>query len=345
MQVSKPVMLKSGALQRAAPPALALLLLVLAVVLAVSIGSVPIPVPQVIRAIWHGVLGEVSTTSDTIIWQVRLPRVLTAALVGGALALSGAAYQGIFRNPLAEPYLLGVASGAGLGAALGIVYASSLTFGVPLLSFVGALLSVFAVIALARRGGRLPIVSLILAGVVIGSLASAATSFVMLQGQEKAAAVLAWLLGSFALSSWSKLTLLTPIVLVTALILWASSRALNLLQLGDAQATQLGLNVEAVRFALIAVSTLSTAMAVSLAGIIGFVGLMVPHAVRLLLGPDHRTLLPMSLILGGLFMVLADLTARTLISPVELPVGIITALTGAPFFLWLLKRQTTGSYL
>ena len=265
--------------------------------------------------------------------------------MGGALALSGAAYQGIFRNPLAEPYLLGVASGAGLGAALGIVFAGSLGYGVPLLSFVGALLSVFAVVALARRGGGLPVVSLILAGVVMGSLASAATSFVMLLDQEKAAAVLAWLLGSFALSSWSKLTLLAPIVFVTALVLWASSRALNLLQLGDEQAAQLGLNVEVVKLALIAVSTLSTAVAVSLAGIIGFVGLMVPHAVRLLLGPDHRTLLPMSMILGGLFMVLADLAARTLISPAELPVGIITALTGAPFFLWLLRRQSASAQL
>jgi iron complex transport system permease protein len=324
-----------------APPVVALLLLALAVVLAVSVGSVRIPLIEVVQAIGRGVLGDTHTTHDTIIWQVRLPHVLSAALVGGALALSGAAYQGIFRNPLAEPYLLGVVSGAGLGAALDIVFAGSLTLGVPLLSFAGALVSVFTVVALARRGGRLPIVSLILAGVVMGSLASAATSFVMLLDQEKAAAVLAWLLGSFALSSWSKLTLLAPVVLITALVLWGSSRALNLLQLGDAQAAQLGLNIETVKFALIAVSTLSTS--VSLAGIIGFVGLMVPHAVRLLLGPDHRTLLPMSLILGGLFMVLADLAARTLISPAELPVGIITALTGAPFFLWLLKRQSTGS--
>ena len=324
---------------RLAPPLAALLLLALAVVLAVSVGSVRISMLEVVQAMWRGVLGQERTTFDTIIWQVRLPRVLTAALVGGALALSGAAYQGIFRNPLAEPYLLGVASGAGLGAALGIVFAGSLSLGVPLLSFTGALLSVFAVVALARRGGRLPVVSLILAGVVLGSLASAATSFVMLLDQEKAAAVLAWLLGSFALSSWSKLTLLAPVVFVTALVLWGSSRALNLLQLGDAQAAQLGLSVEATKFALIAVSTLATAVAVSLAGIIGFVGLMVPHAVRLLLGPDHRTLLPMSLILGGVFMVLADLAARTLISPAELPVGVVTALTGAPFFLWLLKRQ------
>ena len=332
-------------LRQLAPPVVALLLLALAVLLAVGVGSVSISISEVLQAIRRGMLDDTSTTHDTIIWQVRLPRVLTAALVGGALALSGAAYQGIFRNPLAEPYLLGVASGAGLGAALGIVFAGSIGYGVPLLSFVGALLSVLAVVALARRGGHLPIVSLILAGVVLGSLASAATSFVMLLDQEKAAAVLAWLLGSFALSSWSKLSLLAPIVLVTALLLWASSRALNLLQLGDEQAAQLGLNVEVVKLALITVSTLSTAVAVSLAGIIGFVGLMVPHAVRLLFGPDHRTLLPMSMILGGVFMVLADLAARTLISPAELPVGIITALTGAPFFLWLLRRQNSVTHL
>ena len=331
---------KARALRRVAPPLLALPLLALAVLLAVGVGSVHIPVSEVVGAVWRGLLGKVSTTNDTIVLQVRLPRVLTAALVGGALALSGAAYQGIFRNPLAEPYLLGVASGAGLGAALGIVFAGGLTLGVPLLSFAGALASVFAVVALARRGGRLPIVSLILAGVVMGSLAGAATSFVMLLDQEKAAAVLAWLLGSFALSSWRELALLAPVVFVTAFVLWGSSRALNVLQLGDEEAAQLGLNVEAVKLALITVSTLSTAVAVSLAGIIGFVGLMVPHAVRLMLGPDHRTLLPMSFVLGGVFMVLADLAARTLIAPAELPVGVVTALTGAPFFLWLLRRQT-----
>ena len=313
-------------------------LLALVVLLASSVGSVNIPPAEIAGAVWRGLTGGAANTHDVIVWRVRMPRVLSAALVGGALAMSGAAYQGVFRNPLAEPYLLGVASGAGFGAALGIAFAGNTPLGVSALSFLGALVGVAAVVTLARRGAKLPIVSLILAGVVLGSLASAATSYLMLLSQENAAATLAWLLGSFSLSSWPKLQLLFPVVLASAFVLQGFARALNLLQLGDDQAAQLGLNVELSKLILIVTATVMTAVAVSLAGVIGFAGLMVPHAVRLLLGPDYRKLMPMSLLLGGVFMVLADLAARSLLSPAELPVGVVTALTGAPFFLWLLRR-------
>lgn len=328
------------------PLTLSLLALFGVIVLATSVGAVRIAPLDVLQAIWRGSTGELTGTSDTIIWKIRLPRVLLASLVGASLALSGVAYQGLFRNPLAEPYLLGVASGAGLGATLVFAFSTSVPLlarlGVPLTAFITALLTVMLVMFLARRGNQVPLVSLILAGVVVGSSFTAATSFVMLAAREQAAGILAWLLGSFSLSSWNKIISVLPFMLIAGIVTALSARALNLMQLGEEQATQLGLPVEAFKFGLIVVATLAAAAAVSVSGIIGFVGLMVPHAVRLATGPDHRTLIPISAVWGGLFMVLADLLARTIISPAELPIGVITALIGGPFFLYLLKRQHKG---
>jgi iron complex transport system permease protein len=332
---------------RWAPFTGACVLLLFAALLATSVGSVPVGSQDVVRAFWHGLSGQLHGTTDTIIWRIRLPRVLLAAVVGGSLALAGVAYQGIFRNPLADPYLLGVASGASLGAAAAMVFAGTAgwlaRFGVPISSFLGALLAVGAVVGLARRGSRVPVLSLILAGVVIGSTFTAATSFLMLAARDRAAAVLARLLGSFGLASWGDIVAVLPFLILACLAILLSSRALNLLQLGDEQAAQLGLPVERVKLTLIVLATLATAAAVSVAGIIGFVGLLVPHAVRLGVGPDHRALTPLALVLGALFMVLADLLARTVIAPAEIPIGIVTALTGGPFFLWLLRRQGAPS--
>ncbi len=315
-------------------------------VLATGVGAVRIAPLEVVSAVWRGAAGELSGTNDVIIWQIRLPRVLLAGLVGASLSFSGVAFQGVFRNPLADPYLLGVASGAGFGATLVLVFTTSLPLlaqlGVPLVAFVFALLAVSLVVLFAKQGGRVPLVSLILAGVVVGSSLTAATSFMMLLAQEQAVGVLAWLLGSFALSSWSKIASVLPFILIAGVATMLSARALNLLQLGEAQAAQLGLSVEAFKVALIAVATLATAAAVSVSGIIGFVGLMVPHAVRLAVGPDHRTLVPLAAVWGALFMVLADLFARTVIAPSELPVGVVTALVGGPFFLYLMRRQKGG---
>lgn len=312
-------------------------------IIATGVGSVHIPPADVMTAVWHGLTGELSGPRDTIIWQLRLPRVILAALVGAALSLAGVAYQGLFRNPLADPYLLGVASGAGFGATLALLFGTSVPFmarvGLPLTAFVFAMLAVTLVLLLARQGNTVPMVSLILAGVVIGSSLSAMTSFLMLASNERAAAVLSWLLGSFAFASWSKIAVVTPFILLALLVTFLSARALNLLQLGEEAAAQLGLSVEMFKYGLIMVATLATAAAVSVSGIIGFVGLMIPHAVRLTCGPDHRSLVPLAAVLGALFMVLADLTARTLISPAEIPIGVITALVGGPFFLYLLRRQ------
>ena len=346
--MQRSITLKNNALSgvRWTPVAVVTLLLGLALVLATGVGSVALSPAEVLQGVWHGLTGQLEGTNDTIVWKVRLPRVLLAALVGASLALSGVAYQGIFRNPLADPYLLGVASGASFGAAIALTFAATVPLlaflGVPLVTFIFALFAVFLVILLAKRGNTIPIISLILAGAVLGSSFTAATSFIMIVAQERAVGVLAWLLGSFGLSSWSKLASVLPFMLIAGVAVMLSSRVLNLLQLGDEQAAQLGLPVERFKYGLIFIATLATAAAVSVSGIIGFVGLMVPHAVRLAVGPDHRTLVPLSALLGALFLVLADLLARTLIAPAEIPIGVITALVGGPFFLYLLKKQDRG---
>jgi iron complex transport system permease protein len=326
-----------------APLLVSSLLLVVVIVFAVGIGSQYISPARVLTALFHGLTGVFSNSDDTIIWQMRLPRVLLSALVGAALAVSGMAFQGLFRNPLADPYLLGVASGAGLGATVVMVFASAvpllMTIGVPLAAFVAGLLSVLCVLMLARQGNTVPLITLILAGVVVGSVLTAATSFVMLYSKTQGLSILSWLLGSFTFASWSKVFIMLPTLLVVFLVVRGSSRALNLLQLGEEQAAQLGLRVETFKLLLVIVGTLATSIAVSVSGIIGFVGLIIPHAVRLAIGADYRRLAPMVAVLGGMFLVLADLLARTLIAPSQLPIGIITSLVGGPFFLYLLRKR------
>lgn len=319
----------------------------LAVGVALAVGSVALTPGEVLGALARGVQGRLDGVADVIVWQVRLPRVLLAAATGAALALAGAAYQAVFRNPLADPYLLGAASGAGFGAALAMVHGASFALlgvlGVGGSAFLVAGATVAAVVTLARRAGRLPVVSLILAGVVMGSSLSAATSFVMLADHERTAGVLAWLLGSFAFASWRDLALLAAVLAAALPAALAARRAFDLLTLGETSARQLGLPVEAFKWAVVSVATLVTAAAVSVAGVIGFVGLIVPHAVRLAVGPEHRELVPLSALWGAAFLVLADLVARSSLGAGELPVGIVTALVGGPFFLVLLRRGREAS--
>ena len=339
---SKPAPKAAPAQRRRWTPFIWSLPVLLAVLtLAAGVGTVALSPAEVARAVLHGLTGQLSGTDDVIVWQIRLPRVLLAALVGGSLALSGAAYQGVFRNPLADPYLLGVASGAGLGATVALVFGSRLPWfsSVPLMSFVFALLAVGLTLILARRRGTARLVSLILAGVVLGSSATALTSLLMLSQRDDAARVLAWLLGSFGLSSWAQLASVLPFALLAGVVTLASAQGLNVLGLGEESAAGLGLRVERFRALLIVAATLLAAAAVSAAGIIGFAGLIVPHTLRLAFGPDHRTLLPLTLVYGAVFMVLADLAARTVIAPAEVPIGVVTALIGGPFFLWLMRRK------
>ncbi|WP_188964685.1 FecCD family ABC transporter permease [Deinococcus aquiradiocola] len=317
--------------------ALLLALVLLAVLLAVSLGSVNVPLPDTLRGVWHGLRGQTLSGSDVIVWQLRFPRVALGLLVGASLGLCGGAYQGVFRNPLADPYLMGVASGAGLGATLAVV-AGWPSAAVPLVALAGSLLSVTVSLALARSGRRLPPVRLILSGVVVGSILTAVSTYLLLLTEDRVRQVFSFTLGNLAFGGWRQVGTVLPYALLGGGTLLLLSRALNMLQLGDLTARSLGLPVERLRLIVIVAASLVTAAAVSYAGIIGFVGLVTPHLVRRVWGGDHRVLLPVSALAGGGLLVLSDLLARTLTRPTELPVGVVTTLLGGPFFLYLLRQ-------
>jgi iron complex transport system permease protein len=291
-------------------------------------------------------LGNITPTwtraLETIILEIRLPRVVLAGLVGAALATAGATYQGLFRNPLADPYLIGVAQGAALGAVVGFLLPWSVAgFGlIPLLAFSGAVVSTAIVYSLARVGKTLPATTLILAGVALGALLAAIVSYLIITSGDVMHGIMFWLMGSFSLSQWSEVKFVLPYVVVGVGVLLLYARSLNVMQLGEEQAQQLGISVEKLKLILLTAATLITAAAVSFVGIIGFVGILIPHGVRLIWGPDYRFLLPLSVLVGAIFLILADIVARTILVPSEVPIGVITAFCGAPFFLYLLRRRT-----
>lgn len=321
------------------------LLLALALLLSVAVGAVFIPPGDLLGLIAGRPLAD---TATTIVFDIRLPHAILVALSGAALAGSGAAYQGLFRNPLADPYLIGVASGAGLGAVVMMAQSWPNTwlgyYSVPAAAFVGALIAVAAVYSIARVGKTVPVTTLILAGVAISSFATAISSFLMLYSQSELRRAIAWLLGGAALSGWQPVVAMLPYVLLGLGVLLFSGHQLNVLQLGEEQAQQLGLPVERVKLVLIVAASLAAAAAVAFSGMIGFIGLIVPHALRLLWGADHRRLLPLSVLGGASALLLADVLARTIFAPEVLPVGILTAVAGVPFFLWLLRRAKAQMY-
>jgi iron complex transport system permease protein len=330
-----------------------LALLLLVIVFATSIGSVDIPFTTTFSILisklpFVGITPSWEDYIETIVIDIRLPRVILAGLVGAALALAGATYQGLFRNPLADPYLIGVAQGAALGAVIGFlipVSGAGMGIGlVPILAFVGALLSVTIVYLLARVGRTVPTTTLILAGVALGALLGGIVSYLAITSGDMLRGIMFWLTGSFYLREWSEVWIVLPIVGVGAIILLLFSRPLNIMQLDEEQAQQLGINVEKLKLMLLAIATMVTAAAVCFVGIIGFVGIITPHAMRLIWGPDYRFLLPLSLLGGAIFLILADVVARTAIAPSEIPIGVITALCGAPFFLYLLRRRARTLY-
>lgn len=286
---------------------------------------------------------------ETIVIDVRLPRLLVAGVVGAALAYSGAAYQGVFRNPLADPYLLGVASGAALGASIAIVSpleSGSYEFGwVPLLAFAGASLAVLLAYAFAQVGRTVSNTSLILAGIAISSVASAITSFILLTGGDRAQPILSFLFGSFNTATWERLTVGVPYLAVGTLVIALHSRLLNVLQLDEEQAAQLGVDVARSKLILLGAASLVAATAVAMAGVIGFVGLVIPHVTRMVFGGDYRRVLPLAALLGASFLIGTDVLARTLLRPQEVPVGIVTAMVGGPFFLYLLRVRRLGGVL
>ncbi|MBB6100022.1 iron complex transport system permease protein [Deinobacterium chartae] len=323
-------------------------LLLLALTLSVMLGPVALEPGTVWGVVLHrlGLLerGDWTAAQEGIVWSLRLPRALLAAVVGAGLAVAGCVMQALVRNPLADPYLLGVSSGASAGAVLALSGGALLTLGayrVPLFAFAGALLSLGVVFALARSGGSLTPTRLVLSGVAVAYLFSGLTSLLTLTApdRELARSALAWTLGSLAGTRWQDLGLPALTVALCTVGLLGQARVLNALAFGDETATTLGVPVRVLRRALLAGVSLLAAVTVSVSGAVGFVGLMLPHMLRLLVGADHRRVLPLSALGGALFLVLVDLLARTAFAPTELPLGVITSLLGAPFFLWLLSAR------
>ncbi|HYX84743.1 MAG TPA: cysteine-rich CWC family protein [Gaiellales bacterium] len=280
---------------------------------------------------------------SAIVWQVRAPRVVLGALVGGMLAIAGASYQGVFRNPLADPYLLGVAAGAGLGATLAIAYtAPGAHVGelLPLAAFAGAVCAVAGAYVLGRSvGGVRTTGALILAGVTVAAFMTAIQTFVQQQHSDTLREVYSWILGGLSGASWQQVVLVTPYITFSVAVLLVHRRVLDVLSLGDEEAAGLGLNVRRTRLVIVAAATAGTAAAVAVSGLIGFVGIIVPHTVRLLVSSSYRAIVPLSLLVGAGFLVLTDVLARTVMSPAELPIGVVTAFFGAPFFAVLLRTS------
>ena len=325
---------------------IALLLVLITVAASVgTVGIAPSETLKIVLAHLHLPGGEsvAGSAHDRIVWDVRLPRVLTAAMVGAALAQGGAAYQGVFRNPLADPFLLGVAAGAALGAVIVIVSPMPLDFyrfgTLSLFAFIGGMGAVFLTYQIARVGWTVTPAAHILAGVTVSAAAAAATAFLIMMDRQSLSAAFSWLYGDFTSASWSKLGAVLPFVVLSSGLLLLFGRHLNTLQLSEDEARTLGMPVGTIRAAIIVLASLTTAACVAISGLIGFVGLIVPHICRLMFGVDYRVLLPMSLIGGAMLLILADLGARTILSPQEIPVGILTAGLGAPFFFYLLKRS------
>jgi len=326
-----------------------LIALFFAILFAVGIGAVEIPLSITTQVIGsHLLSGWVAPvtdpTQDQIIWTFRLPRVLLAVIVGAALAVSGTALQAVTRNPLADPYIFGVSYGASVGAVLVLTLGAGAVGGLSLsaAAFLGALLAMLLVYALAQQQGHVTPMRLILAGVALSYVLSAVTSYLVLRSAAPGggvAAVLSWLAGSLGGAKWAHLGLPAVAVGATTIYLLLLARPLNALLAGDETAVGLGVNVQRFRLQLFGMTSLLVGVVVAVSGAIGFVGLMIPHLVRMVVGSDHRRVLPTVALGGGLYLVLVDLVARTLLAPQELPVGIVTAALGGPFFLWLLRRR------
>ena len=311
----------------------------------ITAGSTSIPLHDILAVLQAGIFAPdqaaaYSAVYNTIIWDIRLPRIIMAGLTGAALAVAGAAYQGMFRNPLADPYLTGISQGAALGAVAGFLLPAAVPAAlIPVLAFLGAILSVAAVYSIARTGRTLPVTTLILGGVAVGAFLASITSYLIIISNDKVHGIVFWLLGTFSLADWWRVAIMIPYIFVGTTILLLMARPLNVMQLDEEQAEQLGINVERTKLIILAAATLTTAAAVCFCGAIGFVGIIIPHAVRMTCGPDYRLLLPMSLLGGAAFLILADTAATTIMAPTEIPVGIITAIIGAPFFLYLLNQK------
>ncbi|MDI2129239.1 FecCD family ABC transporter permease [Yinghuangia seranimata] len=329
------------------PYAVGTVLLLGSVLAGLLVGAADLPVRGVLLALLdelpfvhvdHGL----TPVQYSVLMEIRMPRVLGAVLVGSLLAVAGAGYQGVFRNPMADPYLLGAASGAGLGATLVIAYSSADSVGgvgiVPLAAFVGAIAGVMLAYALGATAGRADgTATLVLAGVAVSAFLAAVQTFVQQANVDELRRIYAWILGSLSSIGWDELALVAPYAAVSTLVLLLHGRLLDVMTVGDEEAAVLGVNAARVRFVVLLAASLATATAVAVSGLIGFIGIVVPHAVRRLVGGSYRRILPMSVLLGGAFLVVADIIARTATAPGELPIGVVTAFVGAPFFVIVLR--------
>jgi iron complex transport system permease protein len=325
-------------------------LLLLSILISLSIGTAKLPIPQIAGILvkhlpWVGDYIHTSwpQSSEQIVMKVRFPRIVLGILVGASLSVAGAAFQGVLRNPLADPYTLGVSSGASVGAAFliyfGLQYAFFGQWTIPVVAFGTGVISLLLVLRLAQIDGKLKMETLILSGVIMQAFLGAMVSFMVSLSNKVINEVIFWLMGSLAMRGWIYTAVIAPYWLIGFLVLLGYTRSLNLFALGERQAAHLGVHVERTKLVVLVVATFITAAAVSVAGVIGFVGLIVPHLVRLLVGPDYRLIMPLSAIGGGIYVLWADTIARTLLSPTEIPLGVITAFLGAPFFAYLLHKH------
>lgn len=315
---------------------ISIILLVIAVWLGVSIGSVPIP----FQTFWN----SSDEAAWNILWKIRMPRVILAALVGASLALAGAAFQGLLKNPLADPYTLGVSSGASVGAVITIFFGMSLPllgiYTLPVMSMIGAFLTMLAVVGFARLVDRaMKMETIILTGIIFSSFLGSIISLMIALTGEELRQIIGWLLGSVSMRGWSFVAMDIPFVAAGALLIWLNRRELNAMMFGEERAIHLGVDVKKRKMMILTGGSMLTGAAVAVSGTIGFVGLVVPHMTRLLWGADHRHLLPLSFLNGATLLIICDLVARTIISPSELPVGVITAFIGAPVFAFIFFRQ------
>jgi iron complex transport system permease protein len=319
------------------------LVLIVTMVFSLGVGAVSISPDRILHLLTSREANPPGSTELTIIWELRLPRLLLAVFVGAGLGMAGAGYQGLFRNPLADPFVIGASSGAALGATLAIIngwqgHLLGLA-GIPAASLVGALAAVAIVYSIASVGQRLPMVSLLLAGVALSSLLGSLVSLLMFLHEEKLLTIFGWLSGSLSGRGWGALWTTAVLIVIGGSILWMHSRALDALTFGEESAASLGLGISRLRATIVISASLLTAASVAGGGIIGFIGLIAPHMSRSLVGARHALVIPMSGTLGALLLLLADDVARTIAAPSELPVGVVTALMGSPFFLYLLKTR------
>ncbi len=345
---------KMNTRNRTANLAALLLLLIISVIVAASLGSVKINFITTTKIVIHHLTGAFarswSPTDELIILSIRIPRILLALIVGGALSCAGAAFQALLKNPLADPYILGVSSGSAVGACIAIILGLSATaFGalaLPVFAFIGALTTILIVYFIAKSGTKINVYTMLLAGVICGTFFSAIIMFLIsVSSSDRLKGIMFWLMGD--LSGADPLALKVAFVIITAGIAFTYlfAKELNIMTFGEEAAITMGVNVERVKSALFVTASLITATAVSISGLIGFVGLIIPHIARMLYGPDHKFLLIASVILGSTFLIIADTIARSVIAPYELPVGVVTALCGAPFFVYLLKKRKAFGYI